>query len=310
MTPKPLARAVAVLALAALTAGCQDKKEMERLRSENAKLTQESTKLKGEVQTASTTSAEMEGTLDEVQKSLEELRLKELKVIRTSLQVLKEGKPATSKREQVHAEIDEIKKAIKENLDKLTRLEKEKQEAEARAAASGKQVKALEQKTSALERLVGELRRSLEEKESTIAELEVKVLELSRTTEELKATVEDRESTIVEKEKEVAKAFVLIGPKAAMKKAGLIEKKGAVLGMGGSWVRTGKFDESMFQQIDTREVTEFEVAAASTKARVLSDHPKDSFELTATGPKTSKLKVTDPARFWQGSHYLIIMLPE
>jgi hypothetical protein len=52
------------------------------------------------------------------------------------------------------------------------------------------------------------------------------------------------------------------------------------------------------------------VGAAPDKARVLSDHPKDSYTLAGTGPKASTLTVTDAARFWKGSKYLVVMLPD
>ena len=83
-----------------------------------------------------------------------------------------------------------------------------------------------------------------------------------------------------------------------------------MLGLGGNWQRTGQFDETLFKQIDTRKDTEFDVGAAPDKARVLSDHPKDSYTLAAAGPKASTLTVTDAARFWKGSKYLVVMLPD
>ena len=80
-------------------------------------------------------------------------------------------------------------------------------------------------------------------------------------------------------------AYVLIATQSALKKAGLVEKKGSVLGLGGNWQRTGHFDETLFKQIDTRKETEFAVGAAPDKARVLSDHPKDSYTLAGHGPE-------------------------
>ena len=72
----------------------------------------------------------------------------------------------------------------------------------------------------------------------------------------------------------------------------------------------GQFDETLFKQVDTRKETEFAVGAAPDKARILSDHPKDSYALAGTGPKASTLTVTDAARFWKGSKYLVVMLPD
>ncbi len=162
----------------------------------------------------------MQGTLDEVQKGLEELRVKELKAIKTSISVAQEGKSAASaQREELKAEIEDIRKAVKANLDKLATLQRS--------------LKASDAKVTSLERLVGELRSQLEEKETTIAALEEKTKELTKTTEELRGTVKEKEeavqqkeAVIADREAQIATAYVLIAPQGALKKAGLVEKKG------------------------------------------------------------------------------------
>ena len=294
-----------VLVLAGLTlTSCAWKKDLDKAQAENKALTEEKARAQKELSAAGAATAEMQGTLDEVQKGLEELRVKELKAIKTSISLAQEGKSAAAaQRDDLKAEIEDIRKAVKANLDKLATLQKS--------------LKASGAKVTSLERLVGELRSQLEEKEATIAALEEKTKELTKTTEELRGTVKEKEeavqqkeATIQEREAQMATAYVLIAPQKTLKKAGLVEKKGSVLGLGGNWQRTGQFDETLFKQIDTRKDTTFEVASAPNKARVLSDHPKDSYTLAASGPKASTLTVTDPARFWQGSKYLVVMLPD
>ncbi len=293
----------AALVLATLLTSCAWKKDVDKLQAENKALTDEKARAEKELSAAGAATAEMQTTLDEVQKGLEDLRTKELKAIKTSIAITQEGKPGGAQREELKAEIEEIRKAVKANLAKLAALQKAK--------------KASDEKATTLERLVSELKRQLEEKEATIAALEEKTQLLTKTAEELKSTVQEREATIKEKEaaisdreSQMAAAYLLIAPQSVLKKAGLVEKKGSVLGLGGNWQRTGQFDETLFRKIDTRTDTSFEVAAAADKARVLSDHPKDSYTLTATGPKASTLTVTDAARFWKGSKYLVVMLPD
>ena len=292
----------AALAVLLLTS-CAWKKDLEKAQAENKALTEEKARAQKELSAAGAATAEMQGTLDEVQKGLEELRVKELQAIKTSITVAQEGKAAPAQREELKAEIAEIRKAVKANLDKLATLQKS--------------LKASDAKVTSLERLVGELRKQLEEKEATIAALEDKTRELTKTAEELRGTVKEKEeavqqkeAVIAEREAQMATAYVLIAPQAALKKAGLVEKKGSVLGLGGNWQRTGQFDETLFKTLDTRTATTFEVGAAPNKVRVLSDHPKDSYTLTAAGPKASTLTVTDAARFWKGSKYLVVMLPD
>ncbi|HEX7529443.1 MAG TPA: hypothetical protein VF425_10055 [Thermoanaerobaculia bacterium] len=289
--------------LSFMLVACVSKKDFEQLKAENKTLGEEKQRSQRELGAAGAATAEMQATLDEVQKSLEDLRVKELKAVRTSLAVAQEGKAAPGRREELKAEIEEIRQVVKANLAKLSALQKQKG--------------AADQKVTTLERLVGELRKNLEEKESTIAALEEKTLLLAKETDELRGTVKEKEAVVQEKEAaltdretQMSTAYVLIATQKALKKAGLVEKKGSVLGLGGNWQRTGQFDETLFKQIDTRKETEFAVGAAPDKARVLSDHPKDSYALAGTGPKASTLTVTDAARFWKGSKYLVVMLPD
>ncbi len=295
---------VSTLSLLSLAlVSCVSKKEFEQVKAENKTLADEKQRSDRELGAAGAATAEMQATLDDVQKGLEDLRIKELKAVRTSIAVAQEGKSAPGKRDELKAEIEEIRKSVKANLSKLAALEKQKHTSD--------------QKVTTLERLVGELRRNLEEKEVTIAALEEKSMVLAKETEELRGTVKEKEAAVQEKEAAIADretqlstAYVLIATQSALKKAGLVEKKGSVLGLGGNWQRTGQFDETLFKQIDTRKDSEFAVGAAPGKARILSDHPKDSFTLTGAGPKASTLTVTDAARFWKGSRYLVVMLPD
>jgi len=282
---------------------CVSKKEFEQVKAENKTLDEEKQRSQRELGAAGAATAEMQATLDDVQKSLEDLRVKELKAVRTSLAVAQEGKAAPGRREELKAEIEEIRNVVKANLAKLSALQKQKNTSD--------------QKITTLERLIGEMRRNLEEKEATIAALEEKTLVLAKEAEELRGTVKEKEAVVKEKEAaitdretQMSTAYVLIATQSALKKAGLVEKKGSVLGLGGNWQRTGQFDETLFKQVDTRKETEFAVGAAPDKARVLSDHPKDSYTLAGTGPKASTLTVTDAARFWKGSKYLVVMLPD
>lgn len=294
------ARVSVLIMLPLALLACVSKKEFEQLKAENKTLGEEKQRSQRELGVAGAATAEMQATLDDVQKSLEDLRVKELKAVRTSILVAQEGKAAPGKRDELKAEIEEIRNVVKANLAKLSALEKQK--------------KSSDQKVTTLERLIGELRRNLEEKEATITALEEKTLVLAKEAEELRGTVKEvvkeKEAAIAERESQMSTAYVLIATRSALKKAGLVEKKGSVLGLGGNWQRTGQFDETLFKQIDTRKETEFAVAAPPDKARVLSDHPKDSYLLAGTGPKASTLTVTDAARFWKGSRYLVVMLPD
>ncbi|MRR12479.1 hypothetical protein EG835_08450, partial [bacterium] len=182
----------------------------------------------------------MQTTLDEVAASLEALRAKELQIVRSSIEVVQEGKPRSTRRDELKTEIETIRKAIKDNLEKLARLEQEKKDALAKAKASGKRVTELEGQVTSMERLIGEMKKSLEEKETMIGELETKVLGLTQTVEQQTATIAEKETVIESQTKTINTAQVAIAGQKELQAKGVIEKKGAFLGMRGSWVQTGK----------------------------------------------------------------------
>ena len=124
-----------ILAAALALGGCGWKKEIEQLKTDNQKLSQEKQQLEGQLTPAGVESTEMQTTLDEVAGSLEELRAKELQIVRSSIEVVQEGKPRSTRRDELKTEIDTIKKAIQENLQKLAKLEQEKKDALAKAKA-------------------------------------------------------------------------------------------------------------------------------------------------------------------------------
>ena len=295
-----------VLAAALALGGCGWKKEIEQLKADNQKLSQEKAQLEGQLTSAGVESTEMQATLDEVAKSLEELRAKELQIVKSSIEVVQEGKPRSTQRDELKTEIETIKKAIAENLQKLAKLEQEKKDALAKAKASGQKVVELEGKVTSMERLIGEMKASLEEKTTMIAELETKVLGLTQIVEQQTATIAEKEGVIENQTKTINTAHVAIAGQKELEKAGVIEKKGAFLGMHGSWVQTGKFDTDLFKEIDVTKETEFSIAAPIKKVMVISSHPKGSYELVAADEKNTTLKITDAAAFWSGEKYLVV----
>ena len=162
-----------------------------------------------------------------------------------------------------------------------------------------------------MERLVSELRASLQEKEKLITELETKVLSLSQTVEQQAGVIKEKETVIETQTKEINKAYVAVGTKTQLKEKGLVEKKGSVIGMGGRWIRTGKFDSDSFREIDVTKEKEFPIGAPAKKVQVLSDHAKESYEMVDEGEgKETTLKILDQGLFWKGSKYLVVMVPD
>ncbi len=295
--------AAAALGLVLLTAGCVGQQERDQLRAEKQQLTAENQKLQEQLKSVRSETAEANAVLDDVQKGLEEIRAKELKAIQSSIAVAQEGTAAGGRRDQLQGEIQMIRDAVHKNLQKLARLERTNR-ANGVAMAS-------------LEKLAAELKSSLQEKETMLAQLQSKVNDLSNTVAQQASSLAEKDTAIHEGEtriaqqtKELNTAYIAVASKSVLKQKGIVEKKGAILGLGGDWTRTGRFDPGVFREVDVTRDLEVSIPAPASKVRVLTDHPKESYQIVAgEDSRSSKLKVKDPASFWKGDKYLVVMIP-
>ncbi len=307
---KALAPALATLLVAVLfVSGCSKSPGSstdagrQALDEKNQLLAAENANLVEQLKAAEASDAEAAATIAEVQSGLEEIRGKELRILRKTLDVTREGQPRVSARERFSDEIETIRTAIRENLAKLARLERERK-------ASG-------QKMASLQGLVDELKRSLEEKGTTIATLERKVMELDEKVRSQEGVLlakdtllREKDDVIQAKTKSINTGYVAVAGKKTLKRKGVVEKRGSVLGLGGTWQETGKYDPEVFREIDTTQEAELTIPAPAAKVKLLPGHPEESYRIVSGGPRASTLRVTDHDAFWRDSRYLVVMIPD
>ncbi len=294
--------AIGAVAAALASGGCASKSEHERALAENKRLTSENEKLSENVESMKAASSEANATLADVQKGLEDIRAKELTAIRSSLKVAEEGKASGTRRDQLQAEIATIRTAVHENLQKLARLQKTNRQNGVRLAS--------------VEKLADELKRSLEEKDAMVTELQSRIGDLSKTVKEQASSLEEKEAAIHEGETRIAKttkelntAYVAVASKDTLRKTGVVERRGDILGVGGRWIETGKFDPEVFREVDVTKDMQVTIPAPAKSVRVVTSQPKASYAIVSGGPnaKTSTLEVKDPEAFWKGDRYLVVM---
>jgi chromosome segregation ATPase len=283
--------------------GSRTQASSDAMTEQNRTLAAANEELTAKLKEVEASDAEAAATLAEVQASLEEIRSKELKILKKTLDVTREGQAQATTRARLAEEIGTIRDAIHKNLDRIARLESDRK-------ADGR-------KMASMETLVAELKRSLEEKSTTIATLETTVTELNGKVREQEGVILAKDTVIRDKDEMIATrtrqmntAFVAVAGKKVLKQKGLVEKKGSVLGLGGAWQETGKFDPEVFRTIDVTSEAELTIPAPAKKVRVLPGHPVESYQIVSGGPETSMLKVTDRDAFWRDSRYLVVMIPD
>lgn len=118
--------------------------------------------------------------------------------------------------------------------------------------------------------------------------------------------INTQSAVIVEQDVALHKGYVATGSYKDLKARGLVEKKGALLGViGGEKEFTAKTDADEFVTIDQRD--QVKIPIFSKKVELITPHPDGSYTLEKDEDgKVSSIDIVDPVAFWQSSRYLIV----
>ena len=213
---------------------------------------------------------------------------------------------STSRKEQIRNDMIAIQQALQERRQRLAELEKKLE------AAGGE--------NSTLKRTISNLKAQIADQTTEIATLtnqlasaNIKIEELTTTVNDLNANVDSLRGNVAAEEaakkaaeeeataaiNELNTCYYAIGTTKELKERGIIESGF----LRKTKIMKGDFDMAYFTAADKRTLTE--IATHSNKAEIKTSQPKDSYQIVdVNGQKV--IKITDPAKFWQLSNFLVI----
>lgn len=153
--------------------------------------------------------------------------------------------------------------------------------------------KQLEEKEEQIKQLQAEL----EQKNIRIAELDQTVANLNSNVADLQATKAANEKTMADQDASLNTVYYVLANKKTLKQNNIL-KSGDVL-------KNGDFNNSFFTKGDLRKITT--IQTNSKKATIMTSHPSDSYTLEKNGNKEYVLTITNQAKFWSISKYLVIV---
>ena len=161
-----------------------------------------------------------------------------------------------------------------------------------------------------LAKMVASLRRTTEEKEAQIAllsaqvdTLHVQVGALTTQVAEVEDTVRQRDVAVAERQRELATVYWVADNKSALQKAGVIESRGGLLGIGKTLKPSGRAPGAAFREINTDEQTVIQLPSA--KVQVISAQPLSSYELKPVNGKM-ELRIVEPQEFRKVRQLVIV----
>lgn len=193
--------------------------------------------------------------------------------------------------------INEILTKNKQDIEKLNQRLKN---SSGQNASLTKMVERLNKELQEKTNTITELQTSLARRDAQIAELEVSLQSLSENVETLAAQSEQQVSTIKEQDKMLNTAYYMFGTSKELKEAKVVS--GGFLSS--TKVLSENIEKSKFLKVDIRDTKSIPVYAK--KAKVLSEHPKDSYSFEKDATDNVVLKISDYQKFWSLTKFLII----
>ena len=234
----------------------------------------------------------------EIQDSLAAILPSESDVMHLSRD-LEGGSPMTEpRRERVLHQIKDLNASIQNSKAIIRRLEQRLQESGTRLAG--------------LERLVENLKRSVGEREAMIEFLTVRVDSLRVRVTHLETDVaageeriREHQETIKERERELSTIYYVVGTRETLKRLGVVQETGGLIGLGKTPQLTGKLDPTLFTPFDTDAVSTLRVAGR--KPAVLTAQNRSSYQIVSLSPEWSELRISDPREF-RKVRYLVVQV--
>lgn len=162
-------------------------------------------------------------------------------------------------------------------------------------------------KSTELDRTITRLTALLEEESTKVAVLESKILEkdsiignLDSTVMELSKTVKEKETKIIDQEDKLNNAWYVLGTRKELKEQNIVSKDGL---FSTQKVLQKDFNKNYFVKIDARKTKS--IPLFSTRAKILTSHPKSSYTLEKENDNFVLL-IVNQKEFWSVSKYLVV----
>ena len=213
-----------------------------------------------------------------------------------------ETKPA-DKREAIASQMKAIKDGIEQNKAKIEELRKLAAKKGKDNALLAETIKRLQTEMDAKTVQIQALQAELEQKNIKITELTSTVSTQSKNIADQQNAIEQQKSTLKAQDADMNKVWYCVATAKSLKEAKVVSDGGLfqpkkVLG--------NDFDNKAFTQVDLRTMST--IPTNSKKVKILSLHPQSSYTLVTGADKNITIEITNPAKFWSVSKYLVVQI--
>ena len=276
----------------------KNKTQIEQLNQQNSNLTTT-------IEVRDSLVNEMTSTFDEIEQNLTFVRNKRAEMVLIPQEGVKNQK------EILVADVKLMNEMLEESSKRIEELDKN-------LKFSGMEIKSFKNKIAQLNQSILEqdsnirqLKVEIEQRDYKIAEMDVQIVQLKNDIASKEDSIETKSQiiakksqTIVERENEMNTAFFVAGTYDELVNKGVLTKEGGFLGMAKNVTIRDDFKESNFTRLDMRNASQFPIN--TKKAKLVSEHPDNSYRLVEQNDKIAYLEIENPREFWKLTKYVIV----
>ena len=217
-----------------------------------------------------------------------------------SLESKNKGELNKDTKARINENFQMINEILKKNKDNISNLNQKLKNNSGQLSGLQKTIERLNTELEERARIITELQESLAARDKQIAEMTSNIKQLSGDISNLSDQVMSQSTTIKQQDLDLHAAYYIFGTSKELKEAKIVS--GGFLSS--PKVLKESIDKSSFIKIDVRDVKAIPVYAK--KAKVLSDHPKDSYSLTKDANGQIVLNINDYKKFWNMTQFLVM----
>jgi predicted nuclease with TOPRIM domain len=286
---------LSILSIAILLFSCGNaelEEKVKQLEKENAELNEE---LGSETSDKEAATARFTQAINEIEDNIDQLDLQQEALnieMQSGIESSETGKDRILNKIQL---INTMLEKDKSNLSKLAND----------LSKNNYKITGLQQSISALQERLANKDIEIEGLKQNLVQLNYKIDDLNVTVDSLTFIAELQKEVLQIQRDEIETAYYCYGTKRELKENNIITREGGLIGLGKTTKLSKDFNHEYFEKINIKEITE--IPLASEKAKLITNHPSDSYEFQGEGT-IEKIVITDPITFWETSKFLVIVV--
>lgn len=271
---------------------CSDKKEREQLK-------QQTQRLERELHEKDSAFNEIMAVMTSIESQISLIKEKENIVsLQSNSDLSKSGKA------QMIRDMEAIDMLVVNSRQTIQSLSEKLDQADMSLQSFTQKIKNLNESLASRETAIAQLKETLTKKDIQIANLDAEVDNLNAHVVLQTETIGMQIDKINSQEDKINKAYFVVAPEKNLISQGIIDKEGGFLWMGRTTDIQDNVSNEQFIEIDIRDTDKLMID--SEKIELITEHPRDSYEIVMDGKLVQYINIKNPKRFWQISKYLVV----